>query len=291
MRMRMAFGNRMYLAGDGGWREPGFREDVARTGWTWGTTAFDFDNDGDPDLFAANGHASGESTKDYCSNFWTHDIYDAASEPDPALASLFTELGEPVAEGRESWDGYQKNRLLMNRSGEGFSDVAFLLGVADEFDARSAVSADLDLDGRVDLVVVEDHGAAGQKLHVYRNRLETGNSWIGVRLREEGRGISPVGAKVTLRTSEREQVARVVTGETLMGQHPPTLHFGLGRSQRPLSIEVRWVDGSSCELRDPEPGRSYLVPSPYEYGYQKDLGSVLKSQWTCLVARNSSSPS
>ncbi|TFG93651.1 MAG: VCBS repeat-containing protein, partial [Myxococcales bacterium] len=57
MRMRMAFGNRMYLASDGGWREPEFREEVARTGWTWGTTAFDVDNDGDPDLFAANGHA------------------------------------------------------------------------------------------------------------------------------------------------------------------------------------------------------------------------------------------
>jgi hypothetical protein len=291
MRMRMAYGNRMYLADDGGWREPDFRDEVARTGWTWGTTAFDFDNDGDPDLFAANGHASGESTKDYCSNFWTHDIYDGASEPDPALASLFSELGEAVAQGRESWDGYQKNRLLLNRSGRGFADVAFLLGVADEFDSRSAVSADLDLDGRMDLVVVEDRGAAGQRLHVYRNRLETGNRWIGVRLREEGRGISPVGAKVTLRTSERTQVARVVTGETLMGQHPAALHFGLGPSQRPLSLEVRWVDGSSCELRDPEPGRTHQPPSPYAYGYQKDLGSESKSQWTCLVARNSSSPS
>ncbi len=291
MRMRMGFGNRMYLAGEDGWHEPEFRDQVARTGWTWGTTAFDFDNDGDPDLFAANGHASGESTKDYCSNFWTHDIYDASSEPDPALEALFAEIGGPVAQGRESWDGYQKNRLLMNRAGRGFVDVAFLLGVADEFDSRSAVSADLDQDGRVDLVVVEDHGAAGQKLHVYANRLETGNAWIGVRLREEGRGISPVGATVRVRTPERTQLARVVTGETLMGQHPSALHFGLGRSKRVEAIEVRWPDGSTCELRDPEPGRTHTAPSPYEYGYQKGLGEVSKSQWTCLVARNSSSPS
>lgn len=291
MRMRMGFGNRMYLAGDDGWREPPFREQVARTGWTWGTSAFDFDNDGDADLFAGNGHASGESTKDYCSNFWTHDIYDASSEPDPALEALFAEIGGPVAQGRESWDGYQKNRLLSNRAGKGFVDVAFLMGVADEFDTRSALGADLDQDGRVDLVVVEDRAAAGQKLHVYRNRLETGNAWIGLRLREEGRGISPVGAAVRVRTPERTLVGRVVTGETLMGQHPATLHFGLGREPRVLSIEVRWVDGSSCVLRDPEPGRYHLAPSPYEYGYQKGLGSVLKSQWTCLVARNSSRPS
>ena len=289
--MRMGYGNRMYLARDDGWHEPAFRDQVARTGWTWGTSALDFDNDGDSDLFAANGHASGESTKDYCSNFWTHDIYDASSEPDPALEALFAELGAPVAERRESWDGYQKKRLLVNRAGRGFVDAAFLLGVADEFDGRSAVGADLDLDGRVDLVVVEDRGAAGQKLHVVLNRLETGNAWIGVRLREYGRGVSPVGAAVRVRTPERTLVGRVVTGETLMGQHPPTLHFGLGKSPRVEALEVRFADGSECALREPAPGRYYEVPSPYEYGYQKDLGAVSKSQWTCLVARNSSSPS
>jgi hypothetical protein len=259
MRMAMAFGNRMYLASDEGWVEPPFREQVARTGWTWGTTAFDFDNDGDRDLFAANGHASGESTRDYCTNFWTHDIYDGVSEPDPALGELFAELTAPFARGEQSWDGYQKNHLLMNRDGKGFVNVAFLLGVADEFDSRSAVSDDLDLDGRMDLVVVEDHGAAGQKLHVYRNLLETGNAWIGVRLREEGGGISPVGASVVVRTPERTHVGRVVTGETLMGQHPTTLHFGLGAETRVDAIEVRWVDGTTRVLRDPEVGRYHRV--------------------------------
>jgi len=138
-------------------------------------------------------------------------------------------------------------------------NVAFLLGVADEWDGRSALSDDLDQDGKVDLIVVEDHGARGQKLHVYRNRLETGNAWIGVRLREEGGGISPVGASVVVRTPEQTHVGRVVTGETLMGQHPTTLHFGLGRRARVLSIEVRWVDGSSRVIREPELGRYHLV--------------------------------
>jgi hypothetical protein len=259
MRMRMAYGNRMYLARDDGWREPEFRDQVARTGWTWGTTALDFDNDGDRDLFAANGHASGESTTDYCSTFWTHDIYDGASEPDPELGKLFAEIGGPVAQGRQSWDGYQKKQLLMNRGGKGFVNVAFLLGVAEEWDGRSALGDDLDGDGRVDLVLVEDHGEKGQKLHVYRNRLETGNAWIGVRLREEGGGFSPVGASVVVRTPEQTHVGRIVTGETLMGQHPTTLHFGLGRSTRVESIEVRWADGGTRVIRDPEIGRTHLV--------------------------------
>jgi len=269
MRMRMAFGNRMYLASDSGGREPDFRSAIARTGWTLGTTAFDFDNDGDPDLFAANGHMSGESTQDYCSNFWTHDIFDGDSQPDVVLGGLFEEVTVGFRSGAESWDGYQKNHLLMNRGGRDFIDIAFLLGVADEFDSRSALSADLDLDGRVDLLVIEDDARAGQKLHVYRNELETENHWVGVQLREEGGGLSPVGASVTVRSANRTQIGRVVNGETVMGQHAPTLHFGLADAARVESIEVRWIGGATRVLRNPAVDRYHLVSAR-----QADLVSI-----------------
>ena len=262
MRMRMAFGNRMYLAGDEGWREPDFAEQVARTGWTWGTTAFDFDNDGDADLFTANGHASGESTQDYCTNFWTHDIYEGNSSQDPVLAELFDQTGGGVRSGDESWDGYQKNRLLMNRGGRGFTNVAFLLGVADEFDSRSALSADFDLDGRMDLVVVEDRGIDGQRLHVYRNQLQGDHHWIGLRLEEAPGRLSPAGAEVRVTTPTRTYVGRVASGETLMGQHPTILHFGLGDDARVDSIEVRWPGGERREIPAPDADRYHLLSGP-----------------------------
>jgi hypothetical protein len=175
---------------------------------------------------------------------------------------LFGETGKGLQTGRESWDGYQKNHLLMNRRGTGFVNVAFLLGLAGEFDSRSAVSEDLDLDGRVDLAVVEDNGLRGQKLHIYRNQLETENAWIGIQLREQGKGISPVGASVTVRTAEQTHVGRVVTGETLMGQHSTTLHFGLGGSARVESIEVRWINGMTRIIRDPEINQYHFVQAP-----------------------------
>jgi hypothetical protein len=275
MRMRMGYGNRLYLARDDGWSEAPFAADVARTGWTWGTTAFDFDNDGDPDLFAANGHQSGESTEDYCSNFWSHDLYDGDSESDPALADLFAEESSGLRSGAESWDGYQKNHLLMNQDGAGFVDVAFLLGVADQFDSRSAVSADLDRDGRVDLLVTEHLGAEGEKLHIYRNLLDAGNNWIGVDLREQGGGVSPVGAAVVVRTPERTHVGRVTTGESLMGQHATTVHFGLGDETRVESIEVQWLDGRKRVLRNPAAGRYHLVSAPSGGGVPQVLDTSL----------------
>ncbi len=285
MRARMGFGNRLYVARDDGYHESDFAAEVARTGWTWGTTAFDFDNDGDPDLFAANGHQSGESTEDYCSTFWSHDLYDGGSESNPELMSLFSEESAGLRSGEESWDGYQKNHLLMNLQGEGFVDVAFLLGVADQFDSRSTVSADLDRDGRVDLLVTEHLGTEGETLHIYRNVLDTENAWIGIDLRRQAGGVSPIGASVVVRTALRTYVGSVVTGESLMAQHANTLHFGLGETQSVESIEVRWSNGATRILRAPELNRYHLVLPPSGSGIPEILDSSLDVQPDVLRGR------
>jgi hypothetical protein len=252
MRSRMGYGNRMYLRGSDGYDEPDFRDQVARTGWTWGTTSFDFDNDGDRDIYVANGHSSGQSTKDHCTHFWCHDIYEATSEPDPAVMALFQDVHRGYLDRSESWDGYQKNVLLMNLSGQGFASIAFLMGLAMEYDARAVVSDDLDGDGLVDLLVSEDNWADGQVLHVYRNRLKTDNNWIGVRLREEAEGRSPVGAKITLHAaSGPSQVGQIVTGDSIHSQHATTMHFGLGAATRVDAIEVRWLDGTTHRIENP----------------------------------------
>jgi hypothetical protein len=43
------------------------------------------------------------------------------------------------------------------------------------------------------------------------------------------------------------------------GQHPTTLHFGLGESDRVDSIEVRWVDGTTRVLHAPGVDRYHRV--------------------------------
>ena len=261
-RMEIAYGNRMYLGGaPGEFRQPPFGDSVARSGWTWGVATLDVNNDSHPDIYAANGHLSGETAKDYCTVFWTHDIY-AGSAEDLGQMLVFAAQEETRAQEGISWNGFEHNHLFLNLDGEGFVNVGFLMGVAMEADSRVVIADDVDLDGRMDLVVSSaGAGPLGDQLstlRLFRNRGESVNHWIGVRLGAAA-GVSPVGARVTVAYDDGQQVGVVVTGDSFMAQHPPVKHFGLGARDAVRSIEVRWANGHVTRLNDPAIDRYHSI--------------------------------
>lgn len=253
MRTRLGYGNRMYCAvGLGKYEQPAFKDHVARSGWSWGVTSFDFDSDGDMDIYVANGHITGSTTKDYCTNFWSHDIYQGTSENSSEFSNLFRDA---MQEGL-SWDGFQQNHLFMNLNGTGFINVAFLMGVAFIEDGRTVLSDDFDSNGRPDLLLRSIHvqqsagpavkpkappGLASvaprlsviksNRLRLVRNEWPEGNNWVGVRLYEDLNAPSPIGAKIVVKYDGGEHVAQIVTGDSYRAQHAPMKHFGLGDSE------------------------------------------------------------
>ena len=264
-RAAMTYGNRMFLR-DGNTFEPApFADQMARAGWAWGTSSFDFDNDGDQDVFVANGHISGKSTQDYCTTFWRHDLYAGDSQNSSVREDLFALLQMPLQEDDVSWNGYEHKALFMNEGGKGFTNVAFLLGVAFEYDGRAAVTDDLDGDGLVDLLTIEyhqqDNGDVEYILHIYQNRFEDAGNWIGVRLRESGLGFSPIGATVRVETAAGSQMTRLVTGDSYSSQHATTVHFGLGKATEIVAIEVRWPNGVERRIEGPALNQ-YITMTP-----------------------------
>ena len=243
MRAPMAFGNRLLLHREGKFVQPEYAGSVARTGWSWGCAARDFDLDGDTDIYVANGHLSGSSAQDYCTRFWCHDLYTGASQPDSEIDLFFKQsLGMKL--GREiSWNGFEHNALLLNDATSQFFNGAFHFGVAFEYDSRAVASGDFDADGRPDLAVVEyQTGTMSQRLHVLRNQLETDRNWLGVRFRSDaGRGrSSAIGAVVSLKSGDNTWVRHVVSGESFTAQHERTAHFGLGRVDHVDVVEIHW---------------------------------------------------
>ncbi|MDH3317886.1 MAG: CRTAC1 family protein [Gammaproteobacteria bacterium] len=269
-RAAMGYGNRMFLRQEGNFTQAPFNDSVARTGWSWGATSFDFDNDGDKDIFVANGHVSGQSSQDYCSTFWRHDIYEQGSEPNLARDVLFQVESTDLRQANISWNGYEHKALMMNLGGKDFVNVAFLLGASFEYDGRAAVTDDLDGDGRMDLLVVEfkSRGVKDGRdmrdyiLHVYKNAMPEPGHWIGVRLKESGPGWSPIGATVTISGPAGGQTAQVITGDSFSSQHPATVHFGLGAAQTVDTLEIRWPNGAVRTLDRPAIDSYHTVSPP-----------------------------
>jgi len=254
MRGAMGYGNRLYFGdGNGAFEEdPLVAAAVARTGWSWGATSFDFDLDGDLDIYVANGHRSGKSSQDYCSTFWRHDIYTGDSEENAEILKVFQETLKDINQDEISWNGYEKNVLFANHQDrpDRFVNSSFMFGAAYAFDARSVISDDFDGDGWPDLVVAESkwngRGFA-LSIHVLGNDINTGdpNNWVSVRLKESpGLGLSPNGAKIVVTDDTgRVQTRWIVSGDSFLAQHAPMGHFGLGEATQIKSIEVTWPNG------------------------------------------------
>jgi hypothetical protein len=267
MRMQLMHGNRLYLGQpSGGFRQGPLGDSIARSGWSWGCSAFDFDNDGFPDVYVANGHESRQSVRDYESEFWLHDAYSATSQEDATLTAHFAAKMSRTRGRGYSYGGYEANRLYLNQGGESFLEAGYLLGVALQEDCRNVVTDDLDGDGRQDLLVTtfEVWPQSKQVLHVYRNSLAATGNWIGFRFPEQARTPSPVGAQVLVHFSDGTRVRQIVTGDSYRSQHANTVHFGLGRSERVGSAEIQWINGPKLTLPEPEINRYHEVRAPVE---------------------------
>jgi hypothetical protein len=293
-RSALAYGNRMYMGdGQGRFAQPPFRDSVANTGWSWGVTSFDVENDGDLDLFVANGHLSGRSIRDYDSRYWRHDVYQTGSAPDPTKSAFF--LDKMGSLGRtSSWAGYEQNRLLLNQgksprpaskrglsdemgeagtdssategsvsggfdSGAGFLSAGFALGLGDDVDSRHVVSEDFDRDGRCDLLVGFKNGLEEKKgFRLCRNLWPDPGNWISITLRDAP-GVSVFGARIVVETSERSPTQLVVAGDSFCSQHSNRRVFGLGSEGKVRRVTVYWPGGRTSVLESPAIDEDHVV--------------------------------
>lgn len=266
-RPRMAHGNRLYLAR----AHPGFDErsddlGIARTGWSWGCTSLDYDNDGFADVYVVNGLESRESVRDYESEYWVHDRYVGGSTENSAAYLYFMAKFNRTRARGHSYGGYEKNRFHINVGGTVFVEVAHLLDLGLEEDSRNVAADDLDGDGRMDLLVTsyEVWPESRQTLRIFRNIHPAAANWIGFRFREKpGTSLpSPVGAQIELVQRSHRTLRTIVNGDSYRTQHAATAHFGLGADTEVEHVRIRWVGGRERLLRKPAINRYHWIEGP-----------------------------
>jgi hypothetical protein len=174
----------------------------------WGTGLVDFDNDGDRDLFIANGH-------------FLVDI----DKTDQRTAFKMA------------------NMLLANLQGKRFADVSDQCGngLAVVESSRGAGFDDLDNDGDLDAIVLNVDAVPT----VLRNDSDAAGNWLEIELRGRITNRDAVGSRVRVLAGDLVQVAEVHSGRGYQSHFGTRLHFGLANRDRVDRMEVRWLGGAT----------------------------------------------
>jgi hypothetical protein len=202
---------------------------VAHTDWSWSALFADFDNDGSKDIFISNGYPKAVNDLDY-----QNAVFALGRRSDPASRRSARELLERLP-------GYAEPNYIFRNAGDlTFADKTRDWGMDQPGFSYGAAYADLDNDGRLDLVVSNIDAPA----FIYRNvgPMSDEAHYLEVRLDGETPQRA-IGATLVVTTEGRKQYAYYTPYRGFMSTMDARVHFGLGRARRVDSLEVRWPDG------------------------------------------------
>ncbi len=187
----------------------------------FGCFFFDYDNDGWPDIFVADGH-----------------IEDAIEKVQKRVS-----YAEPP-------------HLFRNLSGGKFTEVTADMGksfVAPKV-ARAAAYADIDNDGFLDVLLTTNAGPA----YLFHNEGGTNRSLrvklVGTKSNRDG-----IGAVVRVTTGNDKQEKMLRSGSSYLSQSELVLTFGLGALAKSDAIEIQWPSGQVDKLSNVNAGQTVTV--------------------------------
>nr|WP_315898588.1 CRTAC1 family protein [Vannielia litorea] len=131
------------------------------------------------------------------------------------------------------------NNLLMQGADGRFREVAAEAGVASPHRSRGGALADLDGDGRLDIVVINRRAP----MELWRNVTEGTGNWLAIDPVQAGANRNAVGAWVELRAGDGTEAQERTLGGGHAGAQLMPLHFGLGAAEDG-EARVIWPDGT-----------------------------------------------
>jgi hypothetical protein len=220
---------------------------VAATDWSWANLFADFNNDGRQDLYVTNGLLRDIRNTDAAKKFGIYvtqkiNAYIMAN-PDDADVTIYD-----VIDLKEALNLIPSqplsNYVFENMGDYRFEPRAENWGLDNPGFSNGAAYADLDNDGRLDLVVNNINAPAS----IYHNQRTEGN-YLRVKL-EDPEHKSTFGAKVTLTVDGKQQFIETTNVRGMYSTSENILHFGVGEAAGAMKVEVQWPDGSRETHKD-----------------------------------------
>ncbi|MCC7202337.1 MAG: VCBS repeat-containing protein [Nitrospirae bacterium] len=189
----------------------GLGEDAGIGYFGWGAEMFDYDNDGHPDLFVANGN------------------------PNPDFDNPRTTVG-------------QRNQLFRNDGNGIFRDVSDSAGDGLKIirSSRGAAFGDIDNDGDIDIVINNNNNYAS----VLRNDGGNSGNFLTIRLKGTKSNRDGIGARVTVTAGSLVMLQEVRSGSGYLSQSDLRLHFGMNEERKADRIVIQWPSGFTQTFKD-----------------------------------------
>ena len=186
----------------------------------------DYDNDGNLDVFCANGH------------------------PQDIIETLTLQ--------HETYP--QRDQLFHNKGDGSYVEVSQTSGAyfSEELVGRAAASADYDNDGDIDIVVVNSN----QRAVLLRNEGGNKKNWFSVKLVGTRTNRDGIGTKVEIVSNEITQIAEVKSGSSYASGSDTRLLFGLDKVKEVESIEIMWQSGSLQNLGKTNVNQMMTITEP-----------------------------
>ncbi|MBJ06929.1 MAG: hypothetical protein CMO40_07420 [Verrucomicrobiaceae bacterium] len=163
---------------------------------------------------------------------------DCPGDPDSSLGEFWVK--DPFQINWENnLSSYERNRAFLNLGGKHFLEISHLTSADSDGDARACVAADLDGDGREELIVRQTGGGG---VLIYENRFPSGN-WLEVSLRGVESNRRGIGARLIAELDGRQIVRDQFPVNSYRSQATNRVHFGLGTSKKVERLTVRWPSG------------------------------------------------
>jgi hypothetical protein len=177
----------------------------------WGLKFLDYDNDGNLDLFLANGF------------------------PD----DLVGEYSQQVT--------FKEPLLLFHNDGEKFRNVSDESGPAfhKTFSSRGLAVGDFRNTGAQDVLIGVNDAAP----LLLQNNVGALNHWVGVQLVGKTANRDAVGARVTYKAGDFQRSRMKVGGGSFLSSHDPRLVLGIGQRTQVDWVEVKWPGPSTLVER------------------------------------------
>ncbi|MEO1732081.1 MAG: CRTAC1 family protein [Pseudomonadota bacterium] len=146
------------------------------------------------------------------------------------------------------------NNLLIQQEDGRFIEFGESAGLASLHRARGAAMVDLDLDGRLDIVVVNRRA----NVEVFRNVTDPVGNHLSVLLQQGNANSHAVGAVIELRTNGRVQTREITVGGGHVSGDVGPAHFGLGPATQ-VQLRVTWPSGNTSAWHDVASNQALVV--------------------------------